>query len=44
VWRVRVGDYRILYHIEDERLVVVVVTSHIQCRLRRREARLSYGS
>ena len=25
VWRVRVGDYRILYLIEDERLVVVVV-------------------
>ncbi len=25
VWRVRVGDYRILYVIEDRRLVVVVV-------------------
>jgi len=25
VWRARVGDYRILYVIEDERLVVVVV-------------------
>jgi mRNA interferase RelE/StbE len=25
VWRVRVGDYRILYLIEDERLVVVIV-------------------
>jgi mRNA interferase RelE/StbE len=25
VWRVRVGDYRILYVIEDPRLVVVVV-------------------
>ena len=25
VWRVRVGDYRVLYVIEDERLVVVVV-------------------
>jgi mRNA interferase RelE/StbE len=24
VWRARVGDYRILYIIEDERLVVVV--------------------
>ena len=25
VWRARVGDYRILYLIEDQRLVVVVV-------------------
>lgn len=25
VWRVRVGDYRILYRIEDDRLVVLVV-------------------
>lgn len=25
VWRARVGDYRILYVIEDERLVVVVI-------------------
>jgi mRNA interferase RelE/StbE len=25
VWRVRVGDYRILYAIEDERLVVLVI-------------------
>lgn len=25
VWRARVGDYRILYIIEDDRLVVVVV-------------------
>lgn len=25
-WRVRVGDYRVIYRIEDERLVVVVVT------------------
>jgi mRNA interferase RelE/StbE len=25
VWRARVGDYRILYVIEDQRLVVVVV-------------------
>lgn len=26
VWRVRVGDYRILYTIDDGRLVVLVVT------------------
>ncbi|HVU33556.1 MAG TPA: type II toxin-antitoxin system RelE/ParE family toxin [Opitutaceae bacterium] len=25
VWRVRVGDYRILYEIHDDRLVVLVV-------------------
>jgi mRNA interferase RelE/StbE len=25
VWRVRVGDYRILYLIEDDRLIVVIV-------------------
>ena len=25
VWRARVGDYRILYVLEDQRLVVVVV-------------------
>jgi mRNA interferase RelE/StbE len=25
VWRVRVGDYRVLYAIEDERLVVLVI-------------------
>ena len=25
-WRVRVGDWRIVYGIEDERLVVLVVT------------------
>ncbi|MEO5960841.1 MAG: type II toxin-antitoxin system RelE/ParE family toxin [Opitutaceae bacterium] len=25
VWRVRVGDYRILYEIRDERLVVLVI-------------------
>jgi mRNA interferase RelE/StbE len=25
VWRLRVGDYRVLYVIEDRRLVVVVV-------------------
>ena len=25
-WRVRVGDWRIVYRIEDRRLVVVVVT------------------
>jgi mRNA interferase RelE/StbE len=24
-WRVRVGDYRVIYTIEDDRLVVVVV-------------------
>lgn len=26
VWRVRVGDYRVIYTIEDDRLVVVVIT------------------
>lgn len=26
-WRVRSGDYRVLYRIEDERLVVVVVAA-----------------
>lgn len=26
VWRARVGDYRILYQIEDERFVVVVIS------------------
>jgi mRNA interferase RelE/StbE len=26
VWRARVGDYRILYSIEDDRLVVLVIT------------------
>ena len=26
VWRARVGDYRILYQIEDDRLVVVVIS------------------
>jgi mRNA interferase RelE/StbE len=25
-WRVRVGDYRVIYAVEDDRLVVVVVT------------------
>jgi len=25
-WRVRVGDHRVIYTIEDDRLVVVVVT------------------
>lgn len=25
VWRVRVGDYRIVYRIEDDRLLVLVV-------------------
>lgn len=25
LWRIRVGDYRILYEIHDERLVVVLV-------------------
>jgi mRNA interferase RelE/StbE len=25
VWRVRMGDYRILYRIEDDRLVVLVI-------------------
>jgi mRNA interferase RelE/StbE len=25
VWRVRIGDYRILYRIEDDRLVVLVI-------------------
>ena len=25
VWRVRVGDYRVLYAIEDQRLVVLVI-------------------
>jgi mRNA interferase RelE/StbE len=25
VWRVRVGDYRVVYTVEDERLVVLVV-------------------
>lgn len=24
-WRIRVGDYRVLYLIEDERMIVVVV-------------------
>jgi mRNA-degrading endonuclease RelE of RelBE toxin-antitoxin system len=24
-WRIRVGDYRVVYEIEDDRLVVVVV-------------------
>ena len=26
VWRARVGDYRILYQIEDERFVVVLIS------------------
>ena len=25
VWRARVGDYRILYKVEDERLVILVI-------------------
>ncbi len=25
VWRCRVGDYRILYRVEDERLVILVI-------------------
>lgn len=25
IWRARVGDYRVLYSIEDERLVVLVI-------------------
>jgi mRNA interferase RelE/StbE len=25
LWRVRVGDYRIVYRIEDERLVVLII-------------------
>jgi len=30
IWRIRVGDYRVLYRIDDDRVVVVVV------RVRRR--------
>ena len=26
LWRIRVGDYRIVYKIEDDRLVVLIVT------------------
>lgn len=26
LWRIRVGDYRIVYKIEDERLLVLIVT------------------
>lgn len=25
LWRIRVGDYRILYRIEDDRLIVIVI-------------------
>ena len=25
VWRARIGDYRLLYRIEDERLVILVI-------------------
>jgi mRNA interferase RelE/StbE len=25
IWRIRVGDYRILYRVDDDRVVVVVV-------------------
>jgi mRNA interferase RelE/StbE len=25
-WRIRVGDYRVIYEIHDDRLVVLVVT------------------
>ena len=25
VWRARVGDYRILYRVEDERLIILVI-------------------
>jgi mRNA interferase RelE/StbE len=25
LWRLRVGDYRVLYRIEDDRLVVIVI-------------------
>lgn len=25
VWRARVGDYRILYQVEDERLLILVI-------------------
>jgi mRNA interferase RelE/StbE len=25
IWRVRVGDYRILYRVDDDRLLVVVI-------------------
>ena len=25
LWRVRVGNYRIIYHIQDDRLVVLVI-------------------
>lgn len=25
-WRVRVGDYRVIYTIEDDRLIVIVIT------------------
>jgi mRNA interferase RelE/StbE len=25
LWRIRIGDYRVVYAIEDERLVVIVV-------------------
>jgi len=31
VWRVRGGDYRILYAIEDQRLIVVVVRVAHRC-------------
>ena len=27
VWRVRVGDYRVLYEIEDDKLIVVVIAA-----------------
>lgn len=26
IWRARVGDYRILYRVEDDRLVVLVIS------------------
>jgi len=25
IWRIRVGDYRVLYHIQEDRLVVLVI-------------------
>jgi mRNA interferase RelE/StbE len=38
-WRIRIGDYRVIYEINDERLLVLVITIGHRKEVYRREAR-----